>query len=332
MLQPMVENDVMPPAAPPAQGSDVFRVATTGPDGTVRTVEVVRTHDGYLRRGDGASEAVGTPDGTDPVALVQAALVVDAVNSVRITPAVWGPTPWELLVALRIDPSALDGEEGDDRFEIGVEGVEERIVAVPCWVGGSHVAGLVHEGRVIPVLLDDDEGRLAGEEIAWYSWSSESGGAPVSWNGGAELLRLNGSLGLDHRWGDMETGSSLFEVPQDSEALAELIGDWLCYDEDSLLAAAFAYEPLDPGGSLSAEDRETWQDLLRAVSVSVTLTLDADTEALVRHVLQRQDYYAAVQDALAHPTGQTGQKLQRALKRFADNGRVLGDMFDWRNN
>ena len=331
----MIEKDEIPHAAQPTRGTDVFRVETTGPDGTVRTVEVIRSHDGYLMRADGPSDAAGTSEstGTDPVALVQAALVVDAVNSIRITPAAWGPTAWELLAALRIDPSALDGDEGDDRFEIGVEGLDQRIVAVPCWVGHSHVAGLVLEGRVVPVLLDDDdEGRLAGEELAWYSWYSESGGAPISWNGGAELLRLTGPLGLDHRWGDMESGSSLVELPTDPAALAELIGDWLCGDEDSLLAAAFAYEPLDPGGSLSAEDREKWQELLNAVDVHVTLTLDEDTKALVRLSLQRQDYYAAVKDALAHPTGRNGRKLQRALKRFTDNGRVLGDMFGWRND
>src|SRR3712207_8306940 len=56
-----------------------------------------------------------------------------------------------------IDPSALDGEEGDDRFEISSGGLDERAVAVPCWVADCHVAGLVHEGRVVPVLMDRSE-------------------------------------------------------------------------------------------------------------------------------------------------------------------------------
>ncbi|MFW3171755.1 hypothetical protein [Geodermatophilus sp. CPCC 206100] len=330
----MVENDEVPHAAQQASGTDVFRVQTTRPDGTEETVEVIKTHGGYLTRADRPAGATGTPNSTsaDPVALVQAALVVDAVNSVRITPAVWGPAPSELLAALRIDPSALDGEQGDDRFDIMVEGLEERIVAVPCWVGDSHVAGLVHEGRVVPVFLDDGEA-LAGDELAGYTWSSESGGAPISWNGGAELRRLNGPLGLDHRWGDIETGSSLVELPADSAALAQLIGDWLSgEDGTSLLGAAFAYEPFDPGGSLSAEDREEWQHLLNAVDVTVILALDAGTQLLVRQVLERQDDYAALTDALAHPTGRDGQKLQRALEKFADHGRVLEDVLNWRTD
>src|SRR4051812_15706438 len=165
MLPFMVDNDEVGHAAQRAQGTDVFRVQTTRPDGTTETVEVIKTPDGYLTRADRTPEATGTPDsvGADPVALVRAALVVDAMSSVRITPAVWGPAPGELLAALRIDPSALDGDEGDDRFEMMVEGLEERVVAVPCWVGDSHVAGVVHEGRVIPVLLDDEGEALAGE-------------------------------------------------------------------------------------------------------------------------------------------------------------------------
>jgi hypothetical protein len=184
-----------------SKSTDVFRVETTGPDGTVKAVEVIRTHDGYLMRGDSEASRKAESAGADPVALVQAALMVDAVTSIRITPAVWGPAISELLAALRIDPSALDGEEGDDRFEIASDGLDERIVAVPCWVGDCHVAGLVHGGRVVPVLMDDDEEGLAGEEFARYTWFSESGGAPVSWDGGAELLRLNGPLGLQHSWG-----------------------------------------------------------------------------------------------------------------------------------
>jgi hypothetical protein len=330
----MVQNDEVPHAAEQAQSPELFRVQTTRPDGSAETIEVIKARDGYLARWNRPAEATGTPDstGADPVALVQAALVVDAVNSVRITPAVWGPTPSELLAALRIDPSALDGEEGDDRFELMVEGLEERVVAVPCWVGDSHVAGLVHNGRVVPVLLDEYGEALAGEELAGYSWHSESGGAPISWDGGAELLRLNGALGLDHRWGDIETGSSLVQLPADPEGLAELIACWVSGDDGSgLLSVAFAYEPFDPGSSMSAEDREYWQQLLNAVDVNVTLTPDADTQVLVRHVLERQDDYAALKDALAHPAGENGQKLHSALRKFADNGRVLDDVLNWRN-
>lgn len=325
----MVQNDEVPHAAAQGLGADVFRVKTARPDGTTATREVVKVREGYLARADRPANATGTPGstGADPVALAQAALVVDAMNSVHITPAVWGPAPRELLAALRIDPSALDREEGDDRFEIMVEGLDGRIVAVPCWIGDSQVAGLVHEGRVVPVLLDDDGEALAGEELARYSWHSESGGAPISWDGGAELLRLNGSLALDHHWGDVEAGSSLVELPANPEGLAQLIGDWLSgEDGTSLLGAAFAVEPFDPDGSLSTEDREDWQQLINGVDVTVTLTVDADTEVLVRRSLERQGDYAAIKDALAHPTGRNGHKLQRALKKFADDGRVLEDV------
>src|ERR1700759_1739957 len=92
-----------------SDGTDVFRVETTGRDGRATTVEVIKSDDRYLMRADGASDAAGTgaSAGADPVALVQEALVVDAVHSVRITPALWGPSSSELLAALRIDPAAL---------------------------------------------------------------------------------------------------------------------------------------------------------------------------------------------------------------------------------
>src|SRR3954453_17935863 len=77
MLPLMVENVEVPHAAQQAQGTDVFRVETTGPDGTAKTVEVIKTHDGYLTRADRPAEGTGTPEstGADPVALVRAALI-----------------------------------------------------------------------------------------------------------------------------------------------------------------------------------------------------------------------------------------------------------------
>jgi len=328
-MLPRVDEDAeVPHVAQLQHGDDVFQVETIRPDGAGRTIQVVRTNDGYLMDRDGLPARTGP----DPVALVQGVLVVDAATGVRITPATWGPAVSELLAVLRIDPSALDGEQDDDRFDIEVDGLDERIVAVPCWVGDCHVAGLVHEGRVVPVLVNDDEEGLAGEELASCTWSSESGGAPVSWSGGAELLRLNGRLGLERSWGDEGSPSSLAEVPVEPEALAERIAGWLSYDRGSLLGAAFAYEPFDPDGSLSAEERAQWEALLVAPDLLVTIGTDADTRALVLRVLEREDDYAALQDALMHPTGSNGQELRRALERFVDDGRVLDDLLTWRRD
>ena len=257
MLPRMDDHDEVPLAARLERGADVFRVQTTRPDGSADTVEVIKTDAGYRTRARRTSEraAAVVRAAEDPMALVREALVVDAVTSIRITPAAWGPASADVLAALRIDLSALDGEQGDDRFDVAVDGLEERIVAVPCWVGDSHVAGLVHEGRVVPVLLDDDDEGLAGEELARYTWFSGSGGAPVSWDGGAALLRVNGPLGLTHSWGDGAFPASLVEVPVEPQRLAELIAGWLGYDQGSLIGAALAYAPFDPDGSLSAQER-----------------------------------------------------------------------------
>ncbi len=97
-----------------------------------------------------------------------------------------------------VDPAAIDrrvDEEaaeaaGIDLDEIArlVEGVPSRLVH--CTVDGQPVVAVrtAQEWRWLTVGDDEIEnGGLVGETLVEYRWFSESGGAPISWDGGGSI-------------------------------------------------------------------------------------------------------------------------------------------------
>ena len=109
-----------------------------------------------------------------------------------------------------------------------------------------------------PVLADESmEELVPASEIAREALHSESGGAPISWDGGHTLSLLAPGLGYQHPDGDSweteEFADPFLRLPADPLELGALLADWGIGTESDV-AAALAIEPLDPGGELSTRN------------------------------------------------------------------------------
>jgi hypothetical protein len=178
---------------------------------------------------------------------------------------------------------------------------------------------------VVPVLVDPDEGELDPiEEIAITTWFSESGGAPISWDGGSSLTRLNGRLGYARQWGDYGAEHEFVLLPDSPEQLAQTVAQWILGCE-AAVAAALAFEPLDPNETLTADEREHWNGLLAAPAIDLTVELPDATLDLVQARLSQDSLYSATAEALHNPDATLGLALRAALEDVEETG-VLGQL------
>lgn len=178
-------------------------------------------------------------------------------------------------------------------------------------------------GRLAKVLLDPDSDELALDPVlAHLRWFSESGGAPISWNGGGELGFLQGDVLVDRVWGDVDPGAQLLVARNRAQLVAALVQWSLC--EDAEIAAALALEPLDPRGTLGPEARGEWDRLLEELTLTVSYFLPEDVEQSLRRVLARRGTrYWYVKRALHDPRSGPGRHVLDALRDVAESG-VLG--------
>jgi hypothetical protein len=176
-----------------------------------------------------------------------------------------------------------------------------------------------------PVLADLREGcLLPAEEIAEYNWFSESGGAPISWNGSSNLWRVSGDVLVEHVSGDVDPGNHIHIWPPSRSKRADVLRSWI-RDNECEVAAAIALEPFDPGGTLDRETRAAWYDKLRELTMSVSLSTDSELERLLRERLASEHPYAEVAHAIREPLTPDGEKMNRLLDRFYEDG-VIGDL------
>ena len=57
--------------------------------------------------------------------------------------------------------------------------------------------------KIVPTMVDLDADEFEGaREVAEYTWFSEAGGAPISWDGGNSLSVVDESLVWTRQWGD----------------------------------------------------------------------------------------------------------------------------------
>lgn len=320
-------------AAASTESSDVFVVHVARDGEADRTYEVARRESKWVLHEvtRGGSERSHLDSGRDAVRLVAAhvPLHLDALTSLRFGPARWGPSPAELLTALTIGDDALEAPDSEDSFDVDVVGLAEQVKALRCWIGSSHVAALVQRDEVLAVLLDEDEAGLSGDTVAEYAWYSDAGGAPTSWEGGASLIRLTGTLGLDHRWGDVETDNTLTDLPLSGSELTDTVATWIGSLDDADVATAFAHEVFDPAGSLTETERQRWLELMDAVDVRVSIHLDQPHQDDVLRRLSGSSDYAAVRAAFTHPRGAMGKALRGALEQYEEEGGGLSQYLHW---
>lgn len=167
--------------------------------------------------------------------------------------------------------------------------------------------------RWLTIDLDDDEWSAWGDlpgEIARCTWVSDSGGAPISWDGGNSLNVVEPDLVADRQWGDNGRELKLLPWPTAVAARAALISDWVQRLELDTVAAIML-EPWPSGAELHG-----WDD----VTIWFTLNVDDEvTKAVRRRLARRSSLYCTTRDAVQHPNSVNGHRL-RATIRESRNG------------
>lgn len=234
-------------------------------------------------------------------------------------------------------PELLVPEDGDGWSEVTRAAWPDVTEELPVEIEHTNVWATINLARVLlvttgsetlnPVLFDRDEANFTGlPVIAESSWFSESGGAPISWDGGARLSRLYPGMLWSEAWGDLRQGAEAIQASgpvEIGEAVAEMvIADGLQF------AAAWALERFDPDGRLDQQEALDWSAVAEEVTISVTLDLEPGEELpACRARLLQDPAYAAVAEALADPTSPRGQALHTRLQSVAESeviGEVLG--------
>ena len=176
------------------------------------------------------------------------------------------------------------------------------------------------------MLVDLDADEFEGaREVARYTWFSESGGAPISWDGGNSLSVVDESLLWARQWGDEGEESEFSHLPRTPLSLAGLIADWII-SIGAEVPAAFSLEPFDPSGTLSAANAELWGERFQGVDASLSFDLNTDVLAhLRRRLTRRNPLYRRTRNAFLRPQGKDGQALATALDAVLRDG-VLGQL------
>jgi hypothetical protein len=250
-----------------------------------------------------------------------------------------------LLELLRV--SATGGDEDAEGWPDGVadewiesaRSIEEVVSSLPhvsrwCTIDGARLIALTMGRQTHPLLVDPDdvdlplEEVLGAREIVHSTWFSESGGAPISWDGG-NSLSVVGPLLWARQWGDQGEESAFSGLPQSPRSLAGEIADWAVSIAVEV-PTAFVLLPFDPNGTLSAADAERWNERFEGVDASISFDLDADVLAhLGRSLSRKSPIYRRVRKAFLHPHGKDGQALATALDGVLEDG-VLGQLL-WGN-
>jgi len=192
-----------------------------------------------------------------------------------------------------------------------------------CRIDRFRVAAVRVGRRWAPVLIDMDEQEVVPRrEIARFTWFSESGGAPISWDGGNSLELVGDALIQARQWGEMGSAMTWLALPRQPSQLADLVTSWVT-QVDGVVAAALMFEPLSPVTD--------WDKMLEAATFDLWLDLDDSTMAKVRRRLATtSSRYRAVRKATAQPRSAVGKRLANALRDVKESG-IMGVLMwgDW---
>lgn len=195
-----------------------------------------------------------------------------------------------------------------------------------CTVNGMRVTGIEgnrQDGTICLVGLDNEGARETGglaslkDElivIARYSWWSDGGGAPISWDGGNALCAFGTEIVIDSAWGDVEPGVTACVYPRSLVERTALVAAWIA-EVEALVPAAMALENLDPQNLLNPSQRNYWLELLDGPGVSFSLDESLLDVAALRRALLKEPYYARMARALEDPLSTDADALRRLLER-----------------
>lgn len=181
-------------------------------------------------------------------------------------------------------------------------------------VGDWDLAWIDDDGVHVPVLADEDGFRalaeIASTKVATYLLVTSM----IAGDGGNDLVLIapgvacNVPTGEEAEYG--ETGYFLVGYPDDGtpDQQAAAIAGWLD-DIKFTFWAAMLLEPLDPGSTIPAEDREAWDEFdsfKRAVYLEVP---DGIEPLLPSELTEISGMYKRIAEARRNPAGEVGREL-----------------------
>ncbi|WP_256792963.1 DUF3293 domain-containing protein [Terrabacter sp. Ter38] len=217
-----------------------------------------------------------------------------------------------------VDEEAAEAA-GLDLDEIArlVEGVPSRLVH--CTVDGQPVVAVRNGHGWQWLSVGDDEienGGLVSEALVEYRWFSESGGAPISWDGGGSIGVVAPKLAVIRQWGDLGDSREFVSWPASARGRAGVVARWVT-ESDLETVAALVLEPWPDD-----EQWLVWYD----VSISLDLGLDDVTREALRRRLSKDPDYATAREAVRHPDSKLGRALAAALEQASESG-FTGDLY-----
>ena len=250
-------------------------------------------------------------------------------------------TPVDLLGLLHVS-AAGGGEDSEgwpaeltEHWSNSDEAVTYMVGSTPvvnrwCTIDDYRLVATQLGRKTVPILVDFDAGQPVGAEaLAEYTWFSESGGAPISWDGGNSLSVVSASLVFARQWGDMGARPEFSSLPATPRGWAGLIAHWVT-SIDAAVPAAFALEPFDPKGTLSQTQHKVWEGRFEALEASISLDFAPDVLTLLGARLRRNNsLYLQTRNALRRPRGKDGRALATALDTVLEGG-ALGQLL-WGN-
>lgn len=207
--------------------------------------------------------------------------------------------------------------------------LEAPTIEVWAEINGATLLVYVPEGQTHPygVLYDWDEGQFLGLDVlAESTWFSESGGAPISWDGGSRISRLYPGMLLTQTWGDLNVGCERVAAVGPIEvgcAVADFI-----VGSDQQFMAAWHLEGLN-SSALPKGDAARWTELVDGLELSLEIDLEPFEELVAcRQRLHQDPAYARVAAALSDPSSDAGRELLGRLESVAESG-VIGEIMGY---
>jgi hypothetical protein len=147
-----------------------------------------------------------------------------AINEYTLSQA--PPDWWGLLSLLRV--RAAGGDEDSEGWPEGVpdgwSDSDDYVLEFMgsdtgvnrwCTIQGVRLFAVQVGRKTVPVLVDLDAREVEDAiEIARYTWFSESGEVPISWDGGNSLNLVDESLVWTRQWGDEGDESEFSSLPR----------------------------------------------------------------------------------------------------------------------
>jgi hypothetical protein len=192
------------------------------------------------------------------------------------------------------------------------------------------IFSFVIDGNRVPLFFkaedsyDDNDGILEQMRTpASYSWSSDGGGAPISWYGGSTLTLVHPNLYLVTTFGDSYDEPVFLKGTSDTEGIVKAIWDWESKDDCEAGIALALLQPLEsafPGEDLKPVV-ELWNDVSEMLEAALNLTVDEKSQLAAKFLERHGDFYLLC-EFCSNPNFEYRSSLLEMFRSASESGIV----------